>query len=78
MVAAAFPQYAGDYRKVQVRPACADVILTQEQRERLRLAYEGMCARREKITSDALRKAARVSYPAAIAYLYHLRGGSVA
>jgi hypothetical protein len=77
-LAAAYPQYAGEYRKAQVRPACADVYVTPEQRARLTQAYQALCARQEKVGLGVLAKAAGVSQAATVAYLYEIRGGSAA
>lgn len=74
----AYPQYAGEYRRVQVRPVCADRVLREDQLHRLRQARQELCTKGEQVTWKALARQARIDTHVARAYWYHYQQEQVA
>lgn len=69
----AYPQYAGEYRAVRVRPGYVDMVINAEQLRRLQAAYQELVDRGEPVNGRVMARRAQVSDGVALAYLYRVK-----
>lgn len=74
----AYPQYAGEYRRVQERPAYLDVVIRDGQLQRLQQAYQELCGEGKRVAGGTLARKAGVDKRLGLAYLARMRQGAAA